>query len=87
MKPKVEECKALEVGGTGGRTCFVSCGRAVQVDLIKPTVKAPGSKRLKLEYDEPPSIFAFKFNLRRYTVAAGPGRVGGRPAVPVRPRA
>jgi hypothetical protein len=23
--------------------------------------------RLKLSYDEPPSSFAFKFNLRRYT--------------------
>jgi len=27
-------------------------GRAVQVDPIKPTSKAPGTKRLKLKYDE-----------------------------------
>ena len=27
-------------------------GRAVQADAIKPTLKAPGSKRLKLEYDK-----------------------------------
>jgi len=39
----------------------------VQVDPIKPTLKAPGTERLKLKYDEPPSNFAFKFNLRRYT--------------------
>jgi hypothetical protein len=29
-------------------------------------LKAPGSKRLTLKYDEPLSNFAFKFNLRRY---------------------
>jgi len=29
-----------------------------------------GSKRLKLQYDEPLSNFAFKFNLRGYTKAA-----------------
>jgi len=39
----------------------------VQVDAIEPTLKAPGTKRLKLIYDEPPSKFAFKFNLRRHT--------------------
>jgi len=39
----------------------------VQVDPIKPTLKAPGTKHLILKYDEPPSNFAFKFNLRRYT--------------------
>ena len=38
-----------------------------QVDPIKPTLKAPGSKRLKLKYDELLSSFAFNFNLRRYT--------------------
>ena len=37
----------------------------MQVDPIKPTLKAPGSKRLKLDYDEPLLNFAFKFNLRR----------------------
>jgi len=26
-------------------------GKAVQVDSIKPTLKAPGTKRLKLKYD------------------------------------
>ena len=41
-------------------------GRAVQVVPIKPTLKAPGIKRLKLIRDVPLSIFAFKFNLRRY---------------------
>jgi len=41
----------------------------VQVDPVKPTLKAPGTKRLKLKYDEPPSNFAFKFNLHRYITA------------------
>jgi hypothetical protein len=36
---------------------------------MKPMVKAPGTKRLKVEY-EPPSNFAFKFNLRRYILAS-----------------
>ena len=38
----------------------------MQVDPIKPTLKAPGTERLRLECDEPLSNFAFKFNLRRY---------------------
>jgi len=41
----------------------------VQVDPIKPTWKAPGSKRLELQYGEQLSNFAFKFNLRRYNGA------------------
>jgi len=41
-------------------------GRAVQVGRMRPTLKAPGTKRLKLKYDVPLSHFAFKFNLRRY---------------------
>jgi len=40
----------------------------VRVDPINTTLKAPGTKRLKLEYDEALSNFAFNFNLRRYTV-------------------
>jgi hypothetical protein len=39
----------------------------VQVDPIKPTLKAPGTKRLKLKFEKVLSNFAFKFNLRRYT--------------------
>ena len=45
-------------------------GRAVQVDPIKPTLKAPGTKRLKLKYDKLLSSFAFNFNLRRYYTCA-----------------
>jgi len=33
-------------------------GRAVQVDPNKPTLKAPGTKRLKLKYDKVLSSFA-----------------------------
>ena len=42
-------------------------GAAVQVDPIKPKLKASTSKRLKLRCDYMLSSFAFKFNLRRYT--------------------
>jgi len=41
----------------------------VQVDPIKPTLKAPGYTRLKLIYDEPLSSFALKLNWRRYIKA------------------
>jgi len=44
-------------------------GKAVQVVPIKPTLKAPGTKRLKLKCDRLLSTLAFKFNLRRYTSA------------------
>jgi hypothetical protein len=33
---------------------------------MKPKLKATGTKRLKLEHDEPLSSSGFKFNLRRY---------------------
>jgi hypothetical protein len=42
-------------------------GKAVQVNPIKITLKAPGSERLKLRCDEMLSNFAFRFNLRCYT--------------------
>jgi hypothetical protein len=47
-------------------------GRAGQVDPIKHTLKAPGTRRLKLEFDELLSSFAFSFKLRRYTLARAP---------------
>ena len=39
----------------------------MHVDPIKPTLKAPGTMRLKLKYGKLLSSFAFRFNLRRYT--------------------
>jgi hypothetical protein len=39
----------------------------VQLDPIEPTLKATGTKRLKLKSDEPLSIIGFKSNLRRST--------------------
>jgi len=50
-------------------SAYFGQGSAVQVDPIKPMLKAPGTKRLKLRYDVPLSNFAFNFNLRRYTKA------------------
>ena len=38
----------------------------MQIGPIKPTLKAPGTKRLKLKCDVLLSNVAFKFNLRRY---------------------
>ena len=38
----------------------------MQVDPIKPTLKAPGIKRLKPKYDDPLPKFAFKFKLCRH---------------------
>jgi hypothetical protein len=42
-------------------------GKAVQVDRIKPTLKAHVIKLLKANYNKPLSNVAFKFNLRYYT--------------------
>ena len=42
----------------------------MQVDPTQPTLKPPGTMRLKLVCDVPPFTFAFKCNLRRYTKLA-----------------
>ena len=42
----------------------------MQVDPIKPTLKAPGTKRLKLKYDNLPSKIAFNFDLLRFSKEA-----------------
>ena len=44
-----------------------SPGEAVQVGPMKPKLKPPGTKRLKLKYGKLLSKFAFNFNLRRFT--------------------
>jgi len=41
----------------------------VQVDPIRPMLKGPGAKRLKLKFIELLSKIASKFNLRRYNMA------------------
>ena len=53
---------------------------------MKPALKAPRTKRLKLKCDIVLSIFAFKFNLRRYTkeegkTRGGEGEAGAPPSV------
>jgi hypothetical protein len=45
-------------------------GRAVQVDPIKPKLKAPESEHLKLKCEDLPLNSCCKFYLRRYTPAA-----------------
>ena len=44
----------------------------MQVDPIKLTLKAAGTKHFKLKCDEPLSNFAFNFSLRRYILAHTP---------------
>ena len=39
----------------------------MQIDPIKPALKAPGIKRLELINDGPLSNIAFNFNLRRHS--------------------
>jgi len=46
-------------------------GAAVHFDPIKPTSKAPGTQRLKPQYDELDSSFAFNLNLRHYIKSQG----------------
>jgi hypothetical protein len=59
-------------------------GRAVQVDPIKPTLKAPGSMHSILRYDGPVSNFAFKFNLCRYSeVRSGDSSTSAEEATPL----
>ena len=45
----------------------------MQVDPIKPMLKAPGTKRLKRRCVETPSNFTFKFNVRRCNEVAAEG--------------
>ena len=42
-------------------------GRAVQVEPMTPVLNAPGTKLLKLKYDDLLSGFAINVNLCRYT--------------------
>jgi hypothetical protein len=50
-------------------------GKVVKLKPMQSTLKALGSKPLKLKCDELLSRFAFKFNLRRYNVAATEARL------------
>ena len=40
---------------------------------LRSTLKAPGTKRLRLKYDGPLSNFGFDFNLRRYILGSSGG--------------
>jgi hypothetical protein len=43
-------------------------GRAAQVDPIKPTLKAPGTRQIKLKYYTLLESFGYNFNLRGFTM-------------------
>jgi len=80
----MNECKPLASGEPGGpiqrhhEEAEPGQGKEVQVDPMEPTLKPPGTERLKLNHDEPPSNFAFKFNLRRYAKNVICGKCEGR---------
>jgi hypothetical protein len=68
----MDESKPLTTGGssTARRAPLLTCrGGALQVDPVKPTLKAPGSERLKVKSDVLLSNVAFNFNSHRYTAA------------------
>jgi hypothetical protein len=66
-------------GNQKGSDCL---GTTVQVDPMKPELKPPGTKRLKLKCDILLSTSAFKFNLRRYTLGGTCARAWRRCASP-----
>ena len=68
------------VGHTGRGGAAVRRCSWTQLDPIKAILKAPGTKRLKLKYDELLLNIAFKFNLRRYSAvgAAAALQAGAR---------
>ena len=67
----------------GGAHAAIGQGKAVQVDPMKPKLKPPGTKRLKLKCDILLSTSAFKFSLRRYTkVCSDMNKPDGQKVVP-----
>ena len=62
----MDECKPLPVGQRVINAAVMHLGRAVQINPIKPMLKAPETKRLTLKHDEQLSDVAFNFKLRRY---------------------
>ena len=64
-------------GGVQGQTPWIPRhGRAVQVDPVKPKLKPPGTKRLKLKGDVLFSSVAFKYDLRRYATEEAAAQAG-----------
>ena len=55
---KVEECKPLQGGQHRVVQLLRAHGKAVQVEPIKPMLKAPGIHRLKRKYDKTAFNFA-----------------------------
>jgi hypothetical protein len=61
-KEGAEQRRVLQPEHPGGS----AQGKVVHVDPMKPKLKPPGTKRLKLEHFTLLSTFAVKLNLRRY---------------------
>ena len=66
---KAKETTAAAAAGatTGAMTATAKVGGCKLTLSMKPILKAPGFKRLKLKYDRLLSTFAFNVNLRPYT--------------------
>ena len=85
----MNDCRALALGSVLRRDGAQAAGRAraqggaLQVDPIKPKLKPPGTKRLKLNYDELLSI-SLQLLLSNSTCAATP-RAGPKPPPPPPP--
>ena len=79
----MNECKPLRGGQLQLQPPAGRRGKVVQVDPITPTLKAPGSERLKLNCDILLPTCAFRFNFRRYTVPP-PANDDGRASPPSR---
>ena len=62
-----DEHRGVRAGPHGCAAVPERQGREVQVDPMKPKLKPPGTKRLKLKCDILLSTSAFKFDLRSYT--------------------
>jgi len=66
-RPGTGESAVVDVEALREARVVRHLGKVVQVDPIKPTLKAPGNGRLKLKCDILLSSFAIRVNLRRYT--------------------
>jgi hypothetical protein len=72
-------CRALRLGQLPRDPGVCARGRVVQVDPIKPKLKAPGNRRFEARRCFHFCFtFAFNFNLRRYTVVPADTILSGR---------
>ena len=69
IREVTEAERVMGLAHVRGERFGYALGRVVQVDPVKPTLKAPGDKRLKPQLDDMLSNCPFKFNLRHHSWA------------------